>query len=134
MDMTVTYEWNPGALPPPSYYELRVSISSRGDASVEVRPDYGFNNPPVWSWNFTLEQTQAVSLLRNIAATRDAGGSASIPVVGGSQETITLEEGGQSREVEAVPRLTEALRSMVPRNIWDEIEERRAAYAAKGAD
>jgi hypothetical protein len=134
VDLLINYEWNPGSLPPPSYYELRLTIDDSGDARVEVQPDYGFNDPPVWNWSFTLSRGEVERLRHELADQRDVGEAGRSPAIGGPQETITLEEGGRAREITPAPGLGEALKAVVPRSIWDEIEDRRAAYATKDSE
>jgi hypothetical protein len=127
--MSVTYEWNPGSLPPPAYYELRISVDDGGSGTVEVRPDHAFNQPPTWTWSFALSSGDSQQLLNEIAQQAKTSGTRSAPPsVGGPQERMTLTEDGRKREVAPFPTTVERLKAAVPQSIWEEIDGRRTAY------
>jgi hypothetical protein len=136
MDLSVTYTWNPGALPPPHYYEIRIILDDGGDGVLEARPDHAFNDPPTWRWPFRISQEEATRLLQDIARqardekaalAKSLGGS---PEIGGGQESLTLSDGAATREVIPAEVVGVRLRSTVPQRIWEEFEERRSDYAS----
>jgi len=136
MNGPIVYEWNPGSIPPPHYFELRVVIGADGAGTLECRPDYDFNAPPTWTWSFAVPSARLQQLDARIrAALRDAAGrpGPAGPAVGGAQESITVQLGGRATPVEPTTELVSAVRGAVGDDVWTELRRRRDEYVARAS-
>jgi hypothetical protein len=134
--MLLTYAWNSGSVPPPHYLEFEVVIDAQGAGRLECRPDYPMNAPPVWRWNFEVPRERADILVRLIAASgsrsRDETANGG-PAIGGSAESISVEDDGVIRVVAATPELVQAVRAAVPDEVWADLRARRQQFVEREA-
>jgi hypothetical protein len=131
MGGSIHYEWTSGSIPPPHYFEVRVTIAFDGSGTLECQPDYPSGNPAAWTWAFEVP-SEKIPNLKSLASSallrKKAGDAAEAVSVGGPTETITVEEGGRKTSVPTIPPLVSAIRSSVPEELWTELRGRRDRY------
>lgn len=136
-DFAVTYEWQEGSLPPPDHYSYRIRIAADG-GDIRFVPGYGFQNPPVWRETFPVSLTQRAELHAWLAETgplppdpqaaRSVGGSlASLEWTAAGQVT-TLSSQARGRERQRFDDLANAVRGLVPRDLWRDLQDRFASF------
>ncbi len=138
--LEIRYEWQEGSIPPPYHYEYTIQFGPGLHGEIEFRPDYEFNDPPVWRESFKLGASQLARLYDLMQAQgvldrewqRGAGLS-----VGGSVESLEGTAGGQAfsipseldpEDAAAINPVYEAIRSLVPEPVWTELMSRRNQY------
>lgn len=130
MDGTVVYSWNPGSLPPPSYYEVRIEIAPGGESVLEARPDHPFNDPPAWRWRFDASAAARARLRQAVAGSGEGGRETALSV-GGAQESVVIRRRDRETPLAPGPALSAAIREAVPQDVWSALEARRAEYAKR---
>lgn len=127
----IHYEWTSGSIPPPHYFEVRVTIAFDGSGTLECQPDYSSGNPPVWTWTFEVP-SEAIGNLKSSAESallrKEAGEAAEAVSVGGPTETITVQQRGDRIAVPVIPQLVSTIRASVPEELWTELRRRRDHY------
>lgn len=125
----VTYEWNSGSVPPPYYLEVRVVIRSDGSGTLEGRPDYPANRPPVWTWTFAVPAAALDGVAAAVADAEARGAPGEPPGgpphTGGAVESVVAERAGQEGSLPPDPALVAAVRRAVPSEVWAELGARR---------
>lgn len=138
--LEIRYEWQEGSIPPPYHYEYTIRFGPGLNAEIEFRPDYEFNDPPIWKESFKLNVPQLASLYDLMQAQgvldrewqRGAGLS-----VGGSVEWLEGTAGGHAFSIPseldpedsaAISPVYQAIRSLVPQPVWAELMSRRNQY------
>ncbi|MGD9146677.1 MAG: hypothetical protein PVI80_14025 [Anaerolineae bacterium] len=140
LSLEIRYEWQEGSIPPPYHYEYTIRIGPGLHGAIEFRPDYEFNDPPIWRESFTLSTPQLATLYELMKAQgvidrewqRGAGFS-----VGGRVERLEGTVGEQvfsipseldPEDAAAISPVYRAIRSLVPESIWTELMSRRSQY------
>ena len=139
-DFAVLYEWQEGSLPPPYYYEYRINLQPSGNGEVTMIPDYPSERVPVWTETFTVQIDTLDELYRMMIArgllTKDWQ-TQSLPSVGGSREFMTVMAHRKRIAIPArviheqesqVGAMYSALRTLVPKAIWDKLNTQRGQY------
>lgn len=137
-DLTVTYQYRAGSMPPPYHNEYTVSIGPGVQGHVNYSPDYPSDKTPVWTEVFTPTTAQLDQLYSIILAnrlTRKSWSELSMPPVGGSVEWATITVNNQTTNI---PHALEASDTadvgilyayvrdtLVPKSIWDSLEAQR---------
>lgn len=146
-DFRVTYHWEEGSLPPPYHYEYTISIGPDQQGSIELIPDYSFNDPPVWRETFSIALAELDALYALLVEmgvfTREWLPATDYPT-GGSIRRLTADAHGQrfsvpsfvadetaARDIRAV---YDAVRAMVPETVWDKLKALRERYVAEHPD
>ncbi|RME84439.1 MAG: hypothetical protein D6775_05500 [Caldilineae bacterium] len=136
----IIYYWSEAAVPPPHHYEYEVRIQGDGRGEIRFWPDYPGGETPCWQISFSVaaEDVQGLfRLMRTRGLFTTPWRAAEEPPVGGSSEWITVRAEGRVVEVpaclppeqqEAMSRIYQAVRGLVPVAIWTELEKRRRAY------
>ena len=145
-DFQVQYDWSEGSLPPPYHYEYTVLIEPDGQAEVRMTPDYPGPGVPTWTETFSLTPEELDSLYAQMLAQgleRENWAEEDDPPVGGSSAWVVVTSRGKeiripafvvSRQAAKAQALREAVRSVVPQPIWDELDVLREAYIAEHPD
>ena len=129
MEWRATYEWNPGSVPPPHYWEILISVGSDGAGSLECRPDHAFTDPPTWRWTFVVSRDHISTLNTALREGQDPAATAGGPPhLGGAAESVTVTRNGSVDHLAASPELTFAIRSAVPDQLWIALRDRRTRY------
>ncbi len=131
----IRYHWAEGSVPPPGYYEYTIEVSAAGGA-LTFLPDYPQHHPPCWKETFSIMPDAWAELNRivqNLWAEPAPPKTDNPYRVGGSDQHITLilPDGTnviiQASESRLQPAF-DAIRSMVPPLVWEQIFARRTAF------
>jgi hypothetical protein len=60
--LEIRYRWQEGSCPPPYHYDYTIRVGPGLHGEIKYRPDYGFNDPPVWNESFNPSARQLASL------------------------------------------------------------------------
>lgn len=141
-DFALTFEHVDGSVPPPGHQEWIVEVAADGSGTLEYLPDYPGEGVPTYRAEFEADPTELDALFAELAAEglleEEIGGSDD-PPVGGDTETATITAEGESFDVPAfdgsdeaaLAGVSEAVRGLVPDEIWSGFERRRDAYAGR---
>ena len=136
----IRYEWQEGSIPPPYHYEYTIRLGPGLQGEIEFRPDYEFNDPPIWKASFELGAQQLTTLYELMHAQGvfsqewQPGKGLS---VGGSIEWVEGSVGGQAfsipseldrADAAAISPVYQAIRALVPEPIWTGLMARRKEY------
>ncbi len=142
-DFQLTYSWREGSLPPPYHYSYSITLGADGAGEVRMTPDYPSEGVPVWTEPFSLDRDTLDRMYATMVEQgllRERWRAESIPPVGGSSEDLTAVAGGRTVEIpsfvvasqrERAQAIYAALRSVVPNEIFADLEARREAYVAE---
>ena len=133
--MYVIYRSNPGAVPPPYYYEVVIRADEDGDGVLECRPGRAGDPAPTWRWTFSGRQGVLRQLARALepGLLRDAPKEPSVSV-GGRVESLTVVHGESARAVAADHALCSLARATVPEHVWEEVATRLKSWQARPAE
>lgn len=142
-DLAVRYEWREGSLPPPYHYAYSITLAADGTAAMTMTPDYPGPDVPVWEEPFSVPPAGVAALygaLLDQGLLSERWREQDSPPVGGSSATLEVSGGGRTVQVPAFPvpaqqerasAMHAAIEAVVPQAIRDDLEARRAAYAAE---
>ncbi len=139
-DFTLLYHYQAGSVPPPAYYEHTIRLAPNGEGEIVFYPDYPQHNPPVWTESFTLSHDELSGLHSLIAKNKlliRKWRPPAKPSIGGSLESLRIN--APDKQVSVPSRLNakdaadlrevyDALRALVPQQIWDSLRARRQAF------
>ncbi len=139
-NFAVRYHYQAGSMPPPAHYEYTIRLAPNGEGEIVFYPDYPQHNPPVWSETFSPGAEQ-LSRLRSLIAkkkivTKKWHAPAKSPV-GGSLESLEITTADKqvsvpshlnARDAASLRELYDAVRALVPQDIWDRLLARRQAF------
>ena len=143
-DFSLRLEWNTGALPPQYTYMYTVTIGPGQQGKLEYRPGYDpEDDTHFWLADFTPEKDQMAAFydyLQENDLMRDNWKKGQL-LLGSSGTSITLTAYGKTYQIPSIAELDkdervraeaamDAIRSLVPQALWDEMETRQAAYEA----
>jgi hypothetical protein len=137
----IEYQWREGTVPPPHYYEYAVSVAGDGMAEIGLTPDYPQDHPPVFRAMFRVAPS-AIQRVDEVLAEADETVWMPLPTeraasLGDSTERLTLFGGAgvamfsttfSSDDKARLATLREAVRGMVPADVWQRLQRRRAQY------
>ncbi|HEY59577.1 MAG TPA: hypothetical protein G4N92_02655 [Anaerolineae bacterium] len=144
-DFGVTYSWSTGALPPKYTYQYAISIGPGMQGGFEYQPGYGEQGTEfAWRTNFALEEADLTELYqmmleKDFFRSKWAQG---MPLVGASNSSAVVQAIGKQYQIpneaemeqkdsEEVEEVYEFLRSLVPQEIWQEMESRQVQYESQ---
>ena len=140
-DLSLTYEYRAGSMPPPFHNEYTVVIGPGTTGQVTYRPDYPSDTTPTWTEVLTPTTAQLNDLYTLILENnllRDNWRSLGDPPVGGSVEWATITANGKSHSIptalepadeqEAQALYEFVTKTLVPQSVWDRLEAQRAQY------
>jgi len=140
-DFSLTFDWNTGSLPPQYHYSYTITIQSDGKGSLDYQPGYEPNEATRWQTEFSLTVKQMDALygylIENdlLRATWNLGE----PSLGGSGSSLVVTAGGKEYAVPSISELQpedrkrlevtiDAIKNLLPQNIWDELDARQEVY------
>ena len=139
-DFRIRYEWQAGSLPPPYHYEYTIQIGPAPEGEVEFRPDYSFNDPPVWTERFDVAE-QDLTRLHELMADKGIFSKRWQPseqvLVGGGAQWAEISANGKQYIIPSQldPELTEkmgemyeAIRALVPEATWKKLKVKHKDY------
>ncbi len=134
----VVYLHADGSMPPPHHTEWQITVDSAGEAHLRYWPNYPAPEVPMWESAFPVAD---LAPLRAALRRAEAAGPPQLPErlpVGGSICRVTcvrgeaaervLFSGPQSLLTPPLRALRDALRALVPAELWDEMAHRREQY------
>ncbi len=141
-DFGIKLEWNTGALPPQYTYMYTVTIGPGQQGKLEYRPGYDpEDDTHFWSADFTPGKNQMAALYdylqeNDMMRTKWQKGQV---LLGSSGTSVTLTAYGKTYLIPSIAELDkderiraeaamDAIRSLVPQELWEEMEARQAAY------
>ncbi len=136
-DFSLEYTWIEGSMPPPHHYEYTIAIDSAGHGTVTYHPDYPEHRKPPWVEKFDVSRERLETLyprIRELVLDRKWK-EQSDPPVGGSYSWLRATGGGRSASTpthpidgEALPKLYDEIRGLVPKAVWDDLSARREKF------
>ena len=142
-DLTITYDWRAGSMPPPYHYEYTITIGPGATGKVQYIPDYPGEKVPTWTETFTPTDEQLDKLYTLMMEKGVFGNTLRAktnPPVGGSIEWVSISGGGKQVSIPKFPEGTgadqveevySAVKAVVPQPTWDKLEAQREAYEAE---
>ena len=139
-DFAVEYEWRAGSMPPPYHYRYAVFINPSGQGEIVLTPDYPSATVPKWTELFKVEEEGLNDLYRMMVENGLYSGKwrqMDMAPVGGSNQTLVVTSQGKqirvadylvSEQQAAAKAMYEAVRAMVPKDIWERLQARRQQY------
>ena len=139
-DFAVEYEWREGSRPPPYHYEYSISVRPAGDGEIVLIPNYPADGVPRWTEKFQIAERDLNELYRAMAENRlftQQWRQLEPAPIGGSNQTLVVTARGKRIKVadylisgqQAPARVMyAAVRALVPREIWDQMQARREQY------
>jgi len=136
--LSLRYEWNAGAMPPPHHYEYVITIGPGGVGEIAFSPDYPGEGVPVWREAFAIAEKD---LDRLYGLMMEAGvfGARWAPMrdrpVGGDIEWMDVTAHGDTVRIPALAEgsvalepIYDAIHGLVPDETWNSLRDRRQAY------
>jgi hypothetical protein len=142
-DFQATYTWSEGSLPPPHHYWYTVRVGPGGRGEIEYHPDYAFNNPPVWTETFGVDDAALERLYLLMAQQgvftqqwrrRDS------PPVGGSSDSLAVIAHGEQfaipssiaddNQARAAGEVYTAIKALAPEATWAKLTAQREQYVS----
>ena len=140
-DLSVTYEYRAGSVPPPFHNEYTVVIGPGTTGQVTYRPDYPSDTTPTWTEVLTPTTAQLndlYTLLQENNLLRDNWRELGDPPVGGSVEWATITADGKTYEIPQWPEPADShgpqalyefvTKTLVPQSVWDSLEAQRTQF------
>lgn len=139
-DLTVTYHWQEGSVPPPYHYEYEVRVGPGSEGEVIFYPDYPGKDTPVWHETFAVGDDawdKFYTLLMGKRFFAREWRKASRPLVGGSLASLDVfaqaTRYGVPSQLEpadaaVASEIYDAIRALVPPSVWDSLMTRRQKY------
>lgn len=139
-DLTLTYQYDNGSLPPPHHFEYSVHISTGLAGNLLFQPDYGDEGSCSWVEHFVVTTEQLDSLYRAMLRHKMLRTRWKLqlrPIVGGSHSWLRFAVSGKDYQVpaelvptqrESVQEVYEMVRNLVPQPVWDQMWLRYDQY------
>lgn len=140
-DFAFEFAHSDGSVAPPDHVEWTVAVDPEGGGRATYTPDYGGEEVPVYKATFTVSDEDMDAIYADMRA---AG--LLVPIepaedepIGGDVETARIDADGETLDVPpfdqsgAAPlaEVSEQVRALVPADVWESFERRRAAYAER---
>jgi hypothetical protein len=140
-DLTLTYDYRAGSMPPPYHDEYTVTIGPGPGVQVVYRPDYPSDTTPTWTASFTLtvaELDDLYAFLSTHNLLRTNWHTTLSPAVGGSVRWATYTANDITYSIPKDLDLTETqdpnalyiyvTDELVPQSIWISFATQRTEY------
>lgn len=137
-DFAITVEFADGSVPPPDHVQWTLTVDDDGQGTLAYSPDYPGADVPTFRAQFDVESAAMTGLYEGLAdndllGDQDQGDDAPI---GGPSESATVTADGDAFAIPAyadggVPLqpVERQIHQLVPRQVWNDFEKRREAYA-----
>jgi hypothetical protein len=132
LELEIKYKFIAGTMPPPDHDEYEIVVTQGGGGRIAYWPDYPSFDPPCWEYLFPVAADQLkelVDLIESIDIFEREWEIEDERRVGGSLRYLTVTLGDRTVDVpsrlenrELVSPIYQAVRGLVPQNIWEEIE------------
>ena len=144
-DFSLTFGWNTGALPPQYFYSYTISVEPDGTGKLTYQPGYQLDNTEnFWQTEFNLTNKQMDDLYQYLLDNdllRSSWKEGEI-LLGSSGTSISITANGKEFLVPSISKLQQAdrllvnaamdyIHSLVPQDIWDEMDARQQKYEAE---
>ena len=140
-DFSLYFEWNTGALPPQYTYTYTITLGPGTHGMLAYQPGYEEDKLHHWEVDFFVSEQQMVDLYQYLdsqdmfRSNWEVGES----MEGSSGTTLILYDKGKQynipnisildrSEYARVDAAMEAIRALVPRTIWDEMDARQKEF------
>jgi len=143
-DFSVRYTWCEGSVPPPHHYEFRIELGPGHQGLITFWPDYPQFDSPEWEIAFTVSRddlARLYDLLQSTDAFRLAWSTPENMPVGDSLEWLKINLNQQQFSIpsnaepsEALPSIYKFIRSLVPEEVWTDLNERHQEYVENYPD
>ena len=139
-DFLLRYDFDNGSLPPPYHYEYTICIGVQGQGRISFLPDYPSSSTPLWEESFEVSREvldELFQLLIQKNALQDRWTMEKEPVSGGEWQRLeiildgkkyTVPGGIEHQTKEKLSPVFTFIRSLVPKGIWQGLEECRRIY------
>jgi len=146
-DFALYYQWDESSLPPPYYYSYLIIIEPNNKrlplgsfGLIRLEPDYTSEQTPVWLETFPLTEmylNQLYAMLLENDFFETTWKSKAIPPLGTRSESLTVIAGGVQtvlpsfvipEQQGSASRITAAVNTLVPQEIWTKLEAQREQY------
>lgn len=143
----IEYYYNVGSLPPVHHYEYTITMDNAGNGKLHYLAGYTETDNNTFDYTFDLSKSQLKALKKALKKSNvleldiESRPNSEIPVGGDSDELniygyrdINSDETMILKNIPPYPetkyekrleKLYQTIRECVPKNIWDEIEERK---------
>jgi hypothetical protein len=137
---TIHYHWVAGSMPPPYHSEYDILLQDNLQGAVTYLPDYPSENTPVWNYPFEITEDDYNTLSEMIISLNIIHAEWEEPedhTIGGSLEWLELSQGENririparltNADEERAAPLYQAIRTLVPKSIWDELNRKNDQY------
>ncbi len=135
---SLAYRFYGETVPPPYHREYTIFTNSKGEGKIAFWPDYIGEGIPVWKYSFDVSQKQIdhlLSLFTESNCLRDVWEKDEMQPAGGDLESLTITVLDKAykippaiKERNTVTKLYAFINSLVPKEVWEELEEKKKAY------
>lgn len=145
-DFCVIYHWQEGSVPPPYHYEYEIRVGPGPLGQVVFYPDYPGQGTPKWQEDFALSAAdldRLYGLMDRQHIFQQQWQSPLRQTVGGSLEFMDISVSSNHSRVPSqlvekdaalVREIYDALRSLVPQALWEDLHARRQVYENEHRD
>lgn len=140
-DFSLYFEWNTGSLPPQYTYTYAITLGPGTQGKLAYQPGYEKDKLHHWEVDFSVSEQQMVDLYQYLdsqdmfRSNWEVGES----MEGSSGTTLILNSHGRQYNIPSLSILDrseyarvvaamQAIRNLVPRAIWDEMDTRQTEY------
>jgi hypothetical protein len=136
-DLTLHFTFCEATIPPPSHYEYAIALGPGALGSITYGPDYPELGSPTWTEVFSIDRGRFAELYQLVVDSKVLFTNGKGATNGTGSQRVSLEvawaEGHYSTGPRASciapwPALHAEVRSLVPQEVWDGLESRRAGY------
>jgi len=139
-DFALTYEWQEGSIPPPYHYEYTIHLGPGSGGEIRFRPDYAFNNPPVWVEKLDVSSeklTELYTLMAQEAVLSRQWQPAKSASIGGKTEWVEGTVSGgrfavpyplEASDAQTMAEVYQRIQSFVPTSVWTKLMKQRTEY------
>ncbi|HHX64613.1 MAG TPA: hypothetical protein GX702_06965 [Chloroflexi bacterium] len=137
-DLAIVYHWSAGALPPPYHFKYEVLVGPHLRGEIVLSPEGGGYQPPTWRQSFAVDEDDLAALytlMRRVGVFSKQWFENFPMAVGGQAEWLEVTAYGRHyvvppsiRDSGAMTDVYDAVRALVPADLWDELAARREQF------
>ena len=136
----IHFHYNSGSAPPPNHYEYVIHIGPGPANKVIYLPDYPGESTPQWEHSFTVEKEALQKLYKLMlekqlmlcrwhpVAAQPTGGSQEWAEITCNRILVKVPANLPEEESRIIAPVYQAIRSLVPDEIWHDLAEKRKQY------